>query len=139
MVQTEQQTTIDEAAIERMLEFSRAMVSGDADALEELLAPDFTYTHMSARVEPREELMESIRGGRHNDRMDFENLRVRSYPGATIVNGLNHMRLDYADRPSLIVRLALLRRVGRRRRREQARGVPLDAGARGVGARAFCC
>ena len=102
MVQTEQQTSIDEAAIERMLEFSRAMVSGDADALEELLAPDFTYTHMSARVEPREELMESIRGGRHNDRMDFENLRVRSYPGATIVNGLNHMRIDYADRPSLI-------------------------------------
>ena len=101
MVQTEQQTSVDEAAIERMLEFSRAMVKGDADALEELLAPDFTYTHMSARVEPREELMESIRGGRHNDRMDFEHMRVRSYPGATIVNGLNHMRIDYADRPPL--------------------------------------
>ena len=102
MVQSEQQTSAEIAAIERMLEFSRAMVKGDADALEELLAPDFTYTHMSARVEPREELMESIRGGRHNDRMDLENMRVRSYPGAMIVNGLNHMRIDYADRPSLM-------------------------------------
>ena len=101
MVQSEQRTSIEIAAIERMLEFSKAMVAGDPEALEELLAPDFTYTHMSARVEPREELMESIRGGRHNDRMDLENMSVRSYPGATIVNGLNHMRIDYADRPSL--------------------------------------
>ena len=26
---------------------------------------------------------------------------VRTYPSTTIVNGLNHMRIDYADRPSL--------------------------------------
>ena len=101
MVQTEQQTSIDEAAIERMQEFSRAMVAGDPEALEELLAPDFTYTHMGGRVEPRDELIESVHNGRHNDRMDFEHMGVRTYPNTTIVNGLNHMRIDYADRPSL--------------------------------------
>ena len=101
MVQTEQQTDVEAAAIERMLGFSRAMVAGDADALEEMLAPDFTYTHMSAWVEPRTDLMESVRNGRHNDRMDFENMSVRTYPNTTIVNGLNHMRIDYEDRPSL--------------------------------------
>ncbi len=101
MVQTEQQSGVEQAALERMLEFSTAMVAGDPEALEEMLAPDFTYTHMNSRVEPREELMESIHAGRHNDRMDFENMRVRAYPGATIVNGLNHMRIDYEDRPSL--------------------------------------
>lgn len=101
MVQTEQQTDVEAAAIERMLGFSRAMVAGDADALEEMLAPDFTYTHMSSWVEPRTDLMESVRNGRHNDRMDFENMSVRTYPNTTIVNGLNHMRIDYEDRPSL--------------------------------------
>ncbi len=101
MVQTEQQTDVEVAAIERMLGFSRAMVAGDADALEEMLAPDFTYTHMSSWVEPRTDLMESVRNGRHNDRMDFENMSVRTYPNTTIVNGLNHMRIDYEDRPSL--------------------------------------
>ncbi len=101
MVQAEQQTDVDAAAIERMLGFSRAMVVGDADALEEMLAPDFTYTHMGGRVEPRDELIESVHKGRHNDRMDFEHMAVRTYPNTTIVNGLNHMRIDYPDRESL--------------------------------------
>lgn len=100
MVQA-QQTDVDATAIERMLGFSRAMVVGDADALEEMLAPDFTYTHMGGRVEPRDELIESVHNGRHNDRMDFEHMAVRTYPNTTIVNGLNHMRIDYPDRESL--------------------------------------
>ena len=60
MVQSEQQTSVEAAAIERMYEFSRAMVKGDPEALEELLASDFTYTHMGGRVEPRDELIESV-------------------------------------------------------------------------------
>lgn len=71
--------------------FSKAMVAGDADALERLLTPDFTYTHMSARVEPAPELIPSVRGGRRNRQMDFEDLAVRAYPGVVVVNGLNHM------------------------------------------------
>ena len=101
MVQAEQQTDVEAAAIERMLGFSRAMVQGDPEALEAMLAPDFTYTHMGGRVEPRDELIESVHNGRHNDRMDFEHMAVRTYPNTTIVNGLNHMRIDYPDRESL--------------------------------------
>ncbi|MCC6236740.1 MAG: nuclear transport factor 2 family protein [Dehalococcoidia bacterium] len=91
--------TATEAAVDRAVAFSRAMVSGDADALEELLAPDFTYTHMNARVEPRGELIPSVRDGRRNQRMDFEQLWTRSYPGVVLVNGLNHMVVGPLDKP----------------------------------------
>ena len=87
------------AAIERTRRFARAMVDGDADTLEALLAPGFTYTHRSARVEPREELVASVRGGRHNARMDFEEMSVRAYAGATVVQGVAHMRAGPADAP----------------------------------------
>ena len=102
MVQTRQQTDIEAAAIARMLEFSAAMLKGDPDALEELLAPDFTYTHMNGQVEPGDEIIEARRNSRRSARMDFEQMSVRTYPNTTIVNGLNHMRIDYEDRPSLV-------------------------------------
>ncbi len=98
MVQSEQVTEVEQQAIERTRRFAQAMVDGDANALEALLATDFTYTHRNARVEPRDELIPSVRGGRRNARMDFEGMSVRSYPGMTIVNGLAHMRVGPADR-----------------------------------------
>ncbi len=98
MVQA-QASAVEQAAMERAVAFSRAMVAGDADALEDLLAPDFTYTHMNARVEPRSELIPSVRGGRKNQRMDFEQLWTRSYPGVVLVNGLNHMVVGTVEKP----------------------------------------
>ncbi len=91
--------TQTQAAVDRAVAFSRAMVNGDADALEELLAPDFTYTHMNARVEPRGELIPSVRNGRRNQRMDFEQIWTRAYPGVVLVNGLNHMVVGPLDQP----------------------------------------
>lgn len=98
MVQTEVNTAT-QAAVDQAVAFSRAMVNGDADALEELLAPDFTYTHMNARVEPRGELIPSVRNGRKNQRMDFENVWTRAYPGVVLVNGLNHMVVGTVEKP----------------------------------------
>ena len=99
MVQSEQLTEVEQRAIEGTRSFAQAMVDGDAGALESLLAPDFTYTHKSARVEPRDEIIPSVRGGRRNARMDFEGMTVRSYPGTAIVNGVAHMRVGPADQP----------------------------------------
>ncbi|MBM3141241.1 MAG: nuclear transport factor 2 family protein [Chloroflexi bacterium] len=99
MTQVAAGTKLAEEAIERTRRFSRAMVEGDAAALEALLAPDFTYTHKNARVEPASELIPSVRGGRRNQRMEFERMSVRAYPGATIVNGLAHLKVGPADRP----------------------------------------
>ncbi len=99
MVQSEQVTAVEQQAIESTQRFAQAMVDGDADALDSLLAPDFTYTHKNARVEPRDEIIPSVRGGRRNARMDFEGMSVRSYPGAAIVNGVAHMRVGPADQP----------------------------------------
>ena len=98
MVQT-QATVTEQQAIDLAQSFARAMVAGDADTLGGLLASDFTYTHMSARVEPASELIPSVRGGRKNQRMDFEDLAVRMYPGAAIVSGLNHMLTGPVDKP----------------------------------------
>jgi hypothetical protein len=47
-------------AIELTRQFGEAMVVGDVVALEALLATGFTYTHSSARVEPREELARTV-------------------------------------------------------------------------------
>lgn len=80
-----------EAAIATAHAFARGMVTGDADILAVLITPDFTYTHSSARVEPAAELLATVRAGRRNPRMDFEDCRVRAYPGMAIVSGLNHM------------------------------------------------
>ena len=99
MVQSGGRAAVDERAIERTRQFGQAMVDGDADALEALLAPDFSYTHKSGRVEPRDELIPSVRGGRRSARMDFEGMRVRTYPGTAIVSGTAHMRVGPADRP----------------------------------------
>ena len=92
-------TADEQQAIERTVRFSRAMVDGDADDLEALLAPGFTYTHRSARVEPRDELVASVRGGRRSARMDLEEMGVRAYSGATIVQGVAHMRAGPIDAP----------------------------------------
>ena len=92
-------TADEQQAIERTRRFARAMVDGDADALEGLLATGFTYTHRSARVEPRDELVASVRGGRHSARMDLEEMSVRAHAGATVVQGVAHMRAGPADAP----------------------------------------
>ena len=98
MVQAQTALT-EQQAIDLARAFAQAMVAGDADALEGLLTPDFTYTHMSARVEPASDLIPSVRGGRKNQRMDFEEMTVRAYPGAAIVSGLNHMVTGSAEKP----------------------------------------
>ena len=99
MVQSEQQTSVERETIEATRAFARAMVASDPAALDGLLAPDFTYTHKNARVEPREELVQSVHDGRRSARMDMEELTVRAYPGAAIVNGLTHMRVDLPAGP----------------------------------------
>ncbi|MDA0256151.1 MAG: nuclear transport factor 2 family protein [Chloroflexi bacterium] len=99
MAEADRAAVDEPQAIERTLRFARAMVEGDAHALEELLAPGFTYTHRSARVEPREELVGSVRGGRRSARMDLEEMSVRAYGDAAVVQGVAHMRAGPADAP----------------------------------------
>lgn len=99
MVKSDETTVVEQQVLERTRQFAQAMVDGDADALEDLLAPDFSYTHKSGRVEPRDELIPSVWGGRRSARMDFEGMRVRTYPGTAIVSGTAHMRVGPADRP----------------------------------------
>jgi hypothetical protein len=99
----------EQAARELAIAFSRAMVQGDSLALERLLAPDFVYTHTTARLEPANELIASVRNGRKNGRMDFEEMRVRSYPAAAIVSGLCHMLTSTNKRFDARFNIAIVR------------------------------
>lgn len=92
---TEQLTA--QAATDTVMRFATAMRTADAATLEAVLAPDFTYTHRNARVEPRAELIPSVQGGRHYPRMDMEDISVREYPGTAIVAGTVHMAVDGAN------------------------------------------
>ena len=63
------------AAVQRWLV---GTMSGDADALDRLLAPEYTYTHASnARVDSRADWLESFRTGR--------------YPNSTMAAGLEDL------------------------------------------------
>ncbi len=86
-------------AIERTLGFARLMVEGGADELEALLAPGFTYVHRSARLETRDEITGAVRDGRRYGRMELEELSARAYGGATVVQGIAHMRGGSAASP----------------------------------------
>ena len=86
-------------AIAQTHRFARSLVDGDADTLEALLAPDGCYVHASAWLEPGHDLVASVRNGRRYARLDFEDLRVRSYGDTQIVNGLAHLVVGPADAP----------------------------------------
>ena len=72
---------------------------GARPAAGRVVAPGFHDPQKGAGVQPRGELIPSVRDGGRNERIDFEGMSVRSYPGTAIVNGVAHMRVGPADQP----------------------------------------
>jgi Domain of unknown function (DUF4440) len=56
-------TDVGAAALANYEEQRRAMVAGDADALGELLAGDFTLVHMTGYRQPKDEWLADVRSG----------------------------------------------------------------------------
>lgn len=81
------------AAIERWL---AGTMSGDADALDHVLAPDYTYTHASsAAIDTREVWMESFpTGGRRYQVYAIHNVTLRSYPGVIVLSRRAHQEMN---------------------------------------------
>ena len=71
----------------------RAMVGGDAAALEELLADDLVYTHSSASVDTKASLIESITSRRPYQQVERSDEQIRLYGDAAVVNGQARIEL----------------------------------------------
>jgi ketosteroid isomerase-like protein len=86
------------AAAERWL---AATMSGDADALERLLAPGYTYTHATTAVaDSREVWLESFRsGGRRYEVYELADLSLRTFPGTVVMTGRAHQEMSPRGQP----------------------------------------
>jgi hypothetical protein len=84
------------AATQRWLE---ATVRADADALEELLEPNYTFTHATTAVtDTREEWLESFRSGnRRYKRWDISDVSASLFPGAAVMVGRGHQEIVRPD------------------------------------------
>jgi uncharacterized protein (TIGR02246 family) len=72
-----------------------ALVSGDADAIDRLLTPDFTYVHSSGTLDTREFLVDAFRSGRRKyTQYSADAIESRAYPGTVVINGVSHIRLS---------------------------------------------
>jgi hypothetical protein len=83
-------------ATQRWLE---ATVRADADALDELLEPNYTFTHATTAVtDTREEWLESFRSGnRRYKRWDISDVSLTLYPGAAVMIGCGHQEIVRPD------------------------------------------
>ena len=72
-----------------------ALVTGDADVLDRLTTPDFTYVHSSATLDTREFFLDAFRSGRRKyTHYSVDGVDVRTYPGTVVMGGLAHIRLN---------------------------------------------
>ena len=72
-----------------------ALVSGDADTLERLTTPDFTYVHSTSGLDTREFFLDAFRSGRRKyTQYSADGVDVRTYPSTVVMNGLSHIRLN---------------------------------------------
>ena len=69
-----------------------AMTNQDAQALDEILADDLSYTHSTARVETKAEFISSSTSGRNKYRsIERDDVTVRQYGDTAVVTG--HARI----------------------------------------------
>lgn len=72
-----------------------ALVTGDADVLDRLMTPDFTYVHSSGTLDTREFFLDAFRSGRRKyTHYSAEGVKSRTYPGTVVTGGLTHIRLN---------------------------------------------
>ncbi len=86
------------AAVQRWLD---ATMTADADALDALLTPDYTYTHAtSARVDEREVWLESFRtGGRIYKGYAIADERYLIYGNVVVLSGSSHQEMSPRGEP----------------------------------------
>ncbi len=72
-----------------------ATMRADADALDALLSPDYTYQHTSGNLDARDVWLESFRtGGRIYQVYAIHDEQFRHYPGVIVMTGKSHQEMN---------------------------------------------
>ena len=72
-----------------------AMTKQDAQALDEILADDLSFTHTTARVETKAEFISSLTSGRAKYRsVERDDVTVRQYGDTAVVTGHAKVHVD---------------------------------------------
>ena len=73
-----------------------AMVAGDVQALEEILADDLIYTHTTARLDTKASFIDAVKTGKSNYRsIDRKDVEVRDLGDTAVVTG--HAKFHVGD------------------------------------------
>ncbi len=73
-----------------------AMVKGDAQALEEILADDLIYTHTTARLDTKASFIDAVKTGKSNYKsVDRKDVEVRDLGDTAVVTG--HAKFHVGD------------------------------------------
>lgn len=85
----------------------RRVEAGEWEALGEILADDFTYTHSNGHTDTKDAWIESIKPRRRTMRQ--ENTHVRVFGDIGLMTGIIVLHVDYPDDTVLVVILDTLR------------------------------
>ncbi len=73
-----------------------AMIKGDVQALEKILADDLIYTHTTARIDTKASFIEAISSGRSKYRsVERKDVEVRQFGDSAVVTG--HAKFHVGD------------------------------------------
>jgi len=76
-----------------------ATVRADADTLDAMLEPGYTFTHATTAItDTREEWLDSFRSGRRRYKLwEISDVTVQLFPGTAIVHGRGHQDIPRDD------------------------------------------
>ena len=80
-------------------EWLDATVRADADTLDAMLEPGYTFTHATTAItDTREEWLASFRSGRRRYKLwEISDVTVQLYPGVAVMHGQGHQEIPRED------------------------------------------
>ena len=82
------------AVLQAQLDRMNGFVSRDFALLDRLMAPEMTYTHTSARLDTKDEMLEFMRSGRlRYESMERQAADVRFYGDTAVVTGRSRIHV----------------------------------------------
>ena len=76
---------VKKAVLDAEQEWKTAVLRGDKSALDQLLSPELSYTHSSAKTQTKEQFIQDATGGGTTYKsIEFENAKLRQY-GSTVI------------------------------------------------------
>ena len=83
----------DERAVMATLEaMAQATIKKDVAALDKIYHPDLTYSHSSAMLQSKAEVLKAAAGPGVTESMTFQDSTIRIYGNVALVRGVNELR-----------------------------------------------